>query len=65
MQAVNWESPLVWIGLGMALLLAVLALAPRLSPQARLDRRRRRSNARIVSKSARRTVKFSVRTKDK
>jgi len=55
----------VWIGLGMALLLAVLALGPRLSPQARVDRRRRRSNARIVSKSARRTVKFSVRTKDK
>jgi len=32
------------------------------SPTARLERRRRRSNAPVVSKANRPTVKFSVRT---
>jgi hypothetical protein len=58
------EISIVWIVVG-AIVLAVVggALASYFSPQARADRRRRKSNARIVNKSNRPTVKFSVRTK--
>ena len=61
----DFENPIVWIGGGVvALTVIVLFVAPRFSTEARLERRRRKSNARIVSKSDRPTVKFSVRTKD-
>lgn len=66
MLAMDFENPIVWIVIGLiALGIIVAMVAPRFSPQARLDRRRRKSNARIVSKSDRPTVKFSVRTKGK
>ena len=60
----NFENPLVWIGGGLILfVILVVVVAPRFSNQARLERRRRKSNARIISKTGRPTVKFSVRTK--
>jgi hypothetical protein len=40
----------------------VITLAFQLSPDARLRRRRRKSHSRIVSKSSRPSVKFSVKT---
>jgi hypothetical protein len=62
----DFENPFLWIALGLIVIgVAVALLAPRFSPEARLERRRRKSNARIVSKSERRSVKFSVRTKDR
>jgi beta-lactamase regulating signal transducer with metallopeptidase domain len=62
----NFENPLMWIVGGLMLfLILVVILAPRFSAQARLERRRRKNNARIVSRSAKPTVKFSVHTKDK
>ena len=66
MALMDFENPIVWILGGVALVaIFVLFVAPRLSKEARLARRRRKSNARIVSKSQRSTFKFSVRTKDK
>lgn len=35
------------------------------SPEARLDRRRRRSNSRVISNAKRPMVRFSVRTRKK
>lgn len=65
MARVNLEYPAAWIVGGLILfVIIVVIIAPRLSPQARLERRRRKNNARIVSKSSKPTVKFSVRTKD-
>ena len=65
MMAMDFQNPVVWVIAGIALcIIIVLFVAPRFSAEARLERRRRKSNARIVSKSDRRTVKFSVRTKD-
>lgn len=62
----NFENPLVGIGGGLILLvILVVVVAPRFSNAARLERRRRKSNARIVNKTGKPTVKFSVRTKDK
>lgn len=62
----SFENPLVWIAIGLLLfVIVVVIIAPRFSTQARLERRRRKSNARIVSKAGKPTVKFSVRTKGK
>jgi hypothetical protein len=62
----DFQNPVVWIVIGLIVLGIIVAIiAPRFSSEARLERRRRKSNARIVSKSQRSTVKFSVRTKDK
>ena len=60
----DFEFSIVWILVG-AIVLAVAggALASYFSPHARAERRRRKSNSRIVNKSNRPTVKFSVRTK--
>ena len=61
----DFENPVVWIVAAVAAVtVIILFVAPRFSTEARLERRRRKSNARIVSKSDRPTVKFSVRTKD-
>ena len=66
MAAMDFENPIVWILGGLALVvIVVLFVAPRLSKEARLERRRRKSNARVVSKSRQPSVRFSVRTKDK
>ena len=65
MKAMDFENPVVWMVAGVvALAIIILFIAPRFSTRARLERRRRKSNAPIVSKSNRPTVKFSVRTKD-
>jgi hypothetical protein len=62
----SFENPLVWIVGGLILfVIIVVIVAPRFSAEARLERRRRKSNARIVSKTGKPTVKFSVHTKDK
>ncbi|HWN96531.1 MAG TPA: hypothetical protein VNT99_15990 [Methylomirabilota bacterium] len=62
----DFQNPIVWNVIGLIVLGIVVAIiAPRFSAEARLERRRRKSNARIVSKSQRPTVKFSVRTKRK
>ena len=62
----SFENPLVWMVGGLILfVIIVVVIAPRFSAEARLERRRRKSNARIVSKAGRPTVKFSVHTKNK
>ena len=60
----DFEFSIVWILAG-AVMVAIGggALASYFSPHARAERRRRKNNARIVNKSNRPTVKFSVRTK--
>ncbi len=50
---------LVYVGLMALVLLGAVAL--QLTPSARLRRRRRRSHARLVSKSRKPMVRFSVR----
>lgn len=62
--AMDFEFSIVWILAG-AIALAIVggALAAYFSPNARAERRRRKNNGRIVNKSNRPTVKFSVRTK--
>jgi hypothetical protein len=64
MTAMDFENPVVWLVGGLILgALVIVFVAPRFSAEARLERRRRRSNARIVNKSQRRTVRFNARTK--
>jgi hypothetical protein len=58
----NW---LFWSVVGIAAVIGVvllLILLPRLSPDARLRRRLRKTHSRIVSKTQRPSVKFSVKT---
>jgi hypothetical protein len=54
------ELLIFWL-VGLAVL-AIVAAAAFLSPDARLRRRRRKSNKRIVSRSNRPSVRFSVKT---
>ena len=62
----DFGNPVVWMIIGLVVTaLVVVLVAPRFSSAARVERRRRKSNARLVSKSAKPTVKFSVRTKDR
>ena len=58
------ENPIFWIVAGLIALLAITIVVPRFSSEARLGRRRRKNNARVVSKSRGPSVKFSVHTKD-
>ena len=60
----DFQNPIVWATGGLIALVAIVFLASYFSVEARVERRRRRSNSRVVSKSNRPTVKFSVRTKD-
>ena len=64
MALMDWENPVVWIVVGVIALIALTIIGPRFSAEARLGRRRRRSNARVVSKSRSPSVKFSVHTKE-
>ena len=65
-NCMNFENPLAWMIGGLILLVILVAVVvPRFSNEARLERRRRKSNARIVNKTGKPTVKFSVRTKGK
>jgi hypothetical protein len=62
--AMDFELSIVWILVGaIGLAIGGGALAAYFSPNARAERRRRKNNGRIVNKSNRPTVKFSVRTK--
>ena len=66
MTAMDWENPVVWLVGGLIVVaLIIVFVAPRFSAEARMERRRRKSNAPIVNKSQRRTVRFNARTKNK
>lgn len=66
MTAMDWENPVIWLVGGLIVVALIVGfVAPRFSTAARLERRRRKSNAPIVNKSQRRTVRFNARTKDK
>jgi len=52
---------LIWVLGGLLGAGAISALAARVGLDARIRRRRRKSHGRIISKSNRPTVKFSVR----
>ncbi|HTD65334.1 MAG TPA: hypothetical protein VK846_02235 [Candidatus Limnocylindria bacterium] len=59
----DFGNPIVWIVVGLIVAaLVTVIVAPRFSAEARLERRRRKNNARVISKSQRPTVKFSART---
>ena len=59
----NFVSALLLAVIGLAVVLAGYWLVTHFfSTEAKLERRRRRSNARIASKNKRQMVKFSVRT---
>ena len=60
----NFGKLVLLLVVGFIVLIAVVGLmAHFFSPEAKHERRRRRNNARVVSKSRRPTVKFSARTK--
>lgn len=58
----NFENPIALILGAFFLCVVGLMVASNFSAEAKLERRRRKSNARIVRKSGRETVKFSVKT---
>jgi hypothetical protein len=61
----NFENPIVWMAAGVSALLIVAVLVRTFfSEEARIERRRRKSNARIVNKARRPAVKFSVKTEN-
>jgi hypothetical protein len=60
---VNFEYPILLAALGLVVVAMFWAVRHFLAPEARLERRRRRSNSRIASNAKHPSVKFSVRTK--
>ena len=60
----DFENPIVWATGGLIALVAIVFLTSYFSAEVRLERRRRKSNARIVNTTNRPTVQFTVRTKD-
>jgi len=59
----NFGNALVLVVIGLVVVLAGYLLVTHFfSAEAKLERRRRRSNARIASNTKRPSVKFSVRT---
>jgi len=52
---------LVWLVIGMAAAGLVIAVSFLLSGEARLRRRRRKSHSRVISKTNRPSVRFSVK----
>src|ERR1051326_5480347 len=62
----NLQNPWVWVVGGVAILLIAAAMLKHFfSEDARILRRKRKSNTRVVSKSRRPTVRFSVNTDKK
>ena len=60
----SFDNPVILAAVGLIVLVAIVSFAARfLSPEAKLDRRRRRNNYRVVSKSKRPIVTLNVRTK--
>jgi hypothetical protein len=51
----------IWVIVGLIAVGIVITFASQLTPDARMRRRRRKSHSRIVSKSTRHSVKFSVK----
>ncbi len=61
--AMNFGNPILLGIIGSVLLVLVVWIGVSFfSPEAKLDRRRRKSNAKVIHKAARPTVKFSVKT---
>ena len=61
----NFDNPATWVLGGLAAVALVCFGTHYFSNDARLERRRRKNNARVVSTSRRPTVKFSVHTDQK
>jgi hypothetical protein len=60
----NFDNPFVLAAVGLIVLVAMFGFgAHYFSPEARLERRRRRNNSRVVSKTRRPMVTLSVKTK--
>jgi hypothetical protein len=63
----NFDNPVLLAAVGLIVLVAMVGvfglIAHFFSPEAKLERRRRRNNYRVISKSRRPMVKFSARTK--
>jgi hypothetical protein len=60
----NFDNPFVLAAVGLIVLVAMFGFgAHYFSPEARLERRRRRTNSRVVSKTRRPMVTLSVKTK--
>jgi hypothetical protein len=55
-------ASLIWGVIAVAAVVLLLVILSRLSPDARLRRRLRKTHSRIVSKSREPSVKFSVKT---
>lgn len=65
MDAMDFDNPRLWIAVGIVATVAVASfLVLYFAPDARLERRRRKNNSRVVSTARRPMVKFSVRTPD-
>ena len=61
-ELMNFSQPMLWSVVGvLALLLIGGMVAASFSSGARLERRRRKSNTRVISKANRPMVKFSAR----
>ena len=60
----NFDNPFLLAAVGLIVLVAMFGFgAHYFSPEARLERRRRRNNSRVVSKTRRPMVTLSVKTK--
>jgi len=60
----SFDNPFVLAAISLIVLVAMFGFAAHyFSPEARLERRRRRNNARVVSKTRRPMVTLSVKTK--
>jgi len=60
----SFNNPVLLVAVGLIVLVAIVGLIAHFySPEAKLERRRRRSNYRVVSKTRRPMIKLSARTK--
>ena len=59
----NFQNAIVLLAIGSFDAVAIWAGARFFSPDAKLERRRRRNNYRVASKGKQPAIKFSVRTK--
>jgi len=60
----NLDNPFLLAAIGLIVLVALIGFAAHFfSPEARLERRRRRNNYRVISKTRRPMVTLNVRNK--
>jgi len=60
----SFDNPVILAAVGLIVLVALVSFAAHFfSPEARLERRRRRNNYRVVSKAKRPIVTLNARTK--